>query len=252
MRELAALVLAAGHGKRMRSTLTKVLHPIAGKAMVHYPIQAALGAGVQELVLVVGPHNEDALREHVERFYPDQPVTTALQREARGTGDAATAGMGAVSKSATWVMILCGDTPLVRTADLQQMIDRADADPGPDLWVMTCRLDDPTGYGRVLRDDAGRVTGIREQRDLREGEEKIRDVNSGIYLIRRALLEPALAALTVDNAQGEYYLTDVVRAAARAGGARSVTCAAEAALGVNDPQQLADLERRLLARVAGD
>jgi bifunctional UDP-N-acetylglucosamine pyrophosphorylase/glucosamine-1-phosphate N-acetyltransferase len=249
--DVGAIVLAAGHGTRMKSTLPKVLHPMAGHPMVHYPIVAALGAGASELVLVVGPHNQVALAEHVEQHYPGAPIRTSVQAVARGTGDAARAGLAGFSQAHDWVLILCGDTPLVRAEDLRALLDAARSEPGTAVWVMTCVVDEPHGYGRIVKDLAGNVLRIVEQRDLSGSEAELREINSGIYLAKRGWLDSALKELKPNNAQGEYYLTDIVRAAHAAGGARSVQSSPDASLGVNDPDQLCALEKKLLARGAG-
>jgi bifunctional UDP-N-acetylglucosamine pyrophosphorylase / glucosamine-1-phosphate N-acetyltransferase len=249
--DVGAIVLAAGHGTRMKSTLAKVLHPMAGHPMVHYPIVAALGAGASELVLVVGPHNETALKGHVAEHYPGAPIRTSVQAVARGTGDAARAGLAGFSAPHDWTLILCGDTPLVRAEDLRMLLDAARSEPKPEVWVMTCVVDEPYGYGRIVKDLAGNVLQIVEQRDLSGNESEIREINSGIYLAKRNWLDSALGELKPNNAQGEYYLTDIVRAAHLGAGARSVQSSPEASLGVNDPDQLRALEQKLLARSVG-
>lgn len=244
--DVSAIILAAGHGTRMKSSLSKVLHPVAGRPLVHHPMTAAWGVNCQELVLVVGPHNQAELTA-LAGMYP-RAVTLAVQTVARGTGDAARVGLAGMKTQPEWVLILCGDTPLVEAGDLQAMVTAAAARPQVDLWIMTCELEDPTGYGRILRDTSG-VLGIREQRDLKgPAEEGIKEINSGIYLVRRATLAAALRELKPNNAQGEYYLTDIVPVAAAAGGARSVLTGLLASLGVNDRAQLFDLEQKWFGR----
>jgi bifunctional UDP-N-acetylglucosamine pyrophosphorylase/glucosamine-1-phosphate N-acetyltransferase len=258
-----ALVLAAGQGTRMKSRLPKVMHALAGRPLVHHPVAAALDAGCSEVVAVVG-HG----REHVERYLGEafgSRVKIAVQERQLGTGDAAKAGMRAVDAAAEVVVVYYGDVPLVTAADVRDVVMRlarseagergdgaAPAGPAADLSVATCEVDDPFGYGRILRDAEGRIAGIREQKDLASDKERaIREINPGIYAAPRSAMERALAGLTPNNAQGEYYLTDIVAAFVREGRhVAAVPSRAEVLLGVNDRSQLADAEARLYARIA--
>jgi bifunctional UDP-N-acetylglucosamine pyrophosphorylase / glucosamine-1-phosphate N-acetyltransferase len=247
---LLAIVLAAGRGKRMKSRLPKVLHEIAGRPLVHYPIAAALAAGAERVVVVVSTDSQGAIDAHARGAFPEGVVTTAIQREPRGTGDAARVGLEAAGGTPSRVLVLCGDTPLVEGSDLAPLLSALDA-PGATVAVLSADLDDPRGYGRILRDDAGRVLCIREDRDLDAASRAaLKEVNAGVYAARADVLRSGLATLKTDNAQGEYYLTDVVAFAAAEGGAIAVKGSSEALVGVNDRSQLAGAEAAVYLRIA--
>lgn len=251
MNDLAAIVLAAGQGTRMKSALPKVLHPLAGRPLVHYVVRAALDAGASEVVVVVG-HGSDAVRAYLAEAFGDR-VKTALQAEQRGTGHAALVGLPALSPDAATTFLLYGDTPLLERDDLSALAGALDRHDGAELALLTCEVPDPTGYGRVIRDDRGRVVAIREHRDLHgERERAIREINPGMYVARTAFLRRALAELRPNNAQHELYLTDVVEAAAKREGGGAVAVPADAASlgGINDRAQLAAAETVMHARIA--
>jgi bifunctional UDP-N-acetylglucosamine pyrophosphorylase/glucosamine-1-phosphate N-acetyltransferase len=243
-----ALILAAGQGTRMKSALPKVLHPIAGRPLVHYPVQAALDAGCTEVVVVVG-HGREHVTAYLAKAFQGR-VKTALQEQQRGTGDAARAGMSAVSADAERVLIFYGDVPLLTGDDLVPVVQALG--DGPGLALATCEVADPFGYGRVLRDEHGKVTEIREQRDLKDDRERaVREINPGIYAASVALVREGLASLRPNNAQGELYLTDLV-SHARGAGERivGVPSRGEVLGGVNDRQQLAEADLAMIERIA--
>jgi bifunctional UDP-N-acetylglucosamine pyrophosphorylase / glucosamine-1-phosphate N-acetyltransferase len=245
MSGITAIVLAAGLGTRMKSALPKVMHPIAGRPLVLYAVRAAFGAGADRAVVVTSGRKEveDCL---VGEF--GERLSIVVQEPPRGTGDAARIGISLVSSER--VMIVCGDTPLVRSEDLSRLVAALDVPGAQELSLMTCSLECPEGYGRVLRDAAGFVTGVREQRDLRSpAEHAIHEVNAGMYAGRTDVLRQALAKLTTDNSQGEYYLTDVVGFVARTGRVTGVSGHADALLGVNDRNQLAQADELMLQRI---
>jgi bifunctional UDP-N-acetylglucosamine pyrophosphorylase/glucosamine-1-phosphate N-acetyltransferase len=250
-----AVILAAGQGTRMKSSLPKVLHPVAGKPLVHYPVRAALEAGCGEVVVVVG-HGREAVEAYLASAFGSKAgeparVKTAVQKEQRGTGDAARAGLEAVRADAERVLLFYGDVPLLRTEDVAAVARKLDEDRGAVLALATCTTDDPFGYGRVMRDASGRILEIREQRDLRSDEERaIKEWNPGIYAASRAFFEEALASLQPNNAQRELYLTDIVSFAAKRG-ERVVGVPSDPAVmdGVNDRAQLAAADRALQARI---
>ncbi len=258
-----AVILAAGQGTRMKSALPKVLHSIAGRPLVHYPVRAALEAGCGEVVVVVG-HG----REHLEGYLSDGfgataaaagripeawsgRVKTALQKEQRGTGDAARAGLDAVRPSAERVLIFYGDVPLLTAEDVAAVAKILDAQRAAAVSIATCTTSDPFGYGRVMRDASGAIVEIREQKDLRSDEERaIKEWNPGIYAASLAFLKEALASLKPNNAQGEYYLTDIVSFATQRGQhVVGVPSRAEVMDGVNDRAQLALAERAMCERI---
>ncbi|HEY6559238.1 MAG TPA: bifunctional UDP-N-acetylglucosamine diphosphorylase/glucosamine-1-phosphate N-acetyltransferase GlmU [Polyangiaceae bacterium] len=249
MSNLTAVVLAAGQGTRMKSALSKVLHPIAGRPLVYYPIRAALDAGAVRVIVVVSPSSRAAIDEYVAREFGDQVVRTAVQDVPRGTGDAARVGLEAVDEER--VLILCGDTPLLVGSDLRALVSALSAEPKLELALMTCIVSDPKGYGRILRTSEGKVSAIREERDLaHDAERAVREINAGVYAARTLALRSALGKIRPSNAQGEYYLTDTVAIAAQGGGALAVLGDPRALVGVNDRTQLCQAEDVLFARIA--
>lgn len=245
MSRLTAVILAAGLGTRMKSPLPKVMHPIAGRPLLHYAVRAAFDAGVERAVVVTSGRPE--LDEWLTREFGDR-VSTAVQDPPRGTGDAARVGIEQVKTER--VLIVCGDTPLVRGDELQRLVGALDAPGADELCLMTCLLDGPQGYGRVLRDAAGLVQEVREQRDLKTpSEEATREVNAGMYAGKTEVLRRALSEVRPDNSQGEYYLTDVIALVARSSRVTGVIGHADALLGVNDRAQLAEAEELMLARI---
>ena len=248
MSELSAVILAAGQGKRMQSSLPKVLHLCAGRPLLCYPVRVAQRLGVQRVVVVVSPESAAAIGEMLSQEFPDLDIVTRVQREARGTGDAASAGVAAVDTPKT--AILYGDTPLIRPADLAQLVEALGADDCP-LAFLSAVVGEPHGYGRVLRDAAGRVTTIREHRDLVGPRElAVNEVNAGVYVADTSELVGALGRLRPENAQGEYYLTDIVADLAGERHVVGVTGDADALVGVNDRAQLRQAELLLWARKA--
>jgi bifunctional UDP-N-acetylglucosamine pyrophosphorylase / glucosamine-1-phosphate N-acetyltransferase len=242
-----AIILAAGQGTRMKSSLPKVLHPVAGRPLVHYPVRAALAAGCSEVVVVVG-HGREQVEAYLSRAFAGSQVKTAVQHQQRGTGDAARAGLGAVRPEAERILLFYGDVPLLEADDVANVV-RALGDAA--LSLATCTTDDPFGYGRVMRDASGAVVEIREQRDLKsDAERAIKEWNPGIYAARRGFFEDALASLTPNNAQGELYLTDIVRFASSKGlGIASVASRADVMDGVNDRAQLAEVDDAMQRRI---
>lgn len=249
MEKTTAIVLAAGQGTRMKSAIPKVMHRLCGLPIVHYVVKAALDARCGEVVVVVG-HGREMVEGYLGRAFGDR-VRTAVQPNQRGTGDAARVGLAAASEHASHVLVLSGDVPLL-TGDELVAVMRPVAQPTSPaaLALATCDLVDPTGYGRILRQD-GRVVAVREDRDLRtDGERAIREINAGIYAGSAALLRAALDSLAPDNAQRELYLTDVVAFAARAGERiASVELSSDGLAGINDREQLAAVEATMQARL---
>ncbi len=247
--KLAAVILAAGQGTRMKSRKAKVLHELCGKPMIHHVVGAAVAAGVGDVVVVVGFDGESVRTSLAAGF--GERARTAEQPEQRGTGHAVQCAMPAVPTGSDAVMVLCGDTPMLRAADLVALREAFARAPASPMGMLTCDVPDPTGYGRILRDGAGRVQGIREHRDCSAEELAIHEMNPGVYIVRRAFLTRALGGLRADNAQGELYFTDVVAAACAEGEVVTVKVADHASLaGINDRAQLAAAEDVLYRRIA--
>jgi bifunctional UDP-N-acetylglucosamine pyrophosphorylase / glucosamine-1-phosphate N-acetyltransferase len=240
---LHVIILAAGEGKRMKSPRPKVLQPIAGRAMLGHVIDRARKLDAAGVHVVFG-HGGDAVRA---AFADDADLHWAEQAEQLGTGHAVAQAMPAVPDEAQ-VLVLYADVPLLTTATLRALLAVAAARAG----VLADELADPSGYGRVLLDDTGDVKAIVEHKDASEAQRAVRLINTGVVCAPAAALRRWLAALSNDNAQGEYYLTDIF-AMARADGsaAAAVRCLEPGeADGANDLWQLAMLERRLQLREA--
>jgi bifunctional UDP-N-acetylglucosamine pyrophosphorylase/glucosamine-1-phosphate N-acetyltransferase len=243
-RGLTALVLAAGKGTRMKSDLPKVLHALCGRRLVEYPIEAAFAAGADQVIVVTSGQPE--ITRALEQRYGKERLTVVVQDPPRGTGDAARVGLEAARHEHT--LIVYGDTPLLRAQDLTGLL-QALQQGGHELSLLTALLDAPFGYGRILRDSAGHVSEVREERDLKtDAERAVREVNAGMYAGVTAQLRRAVAGLEPNNAQGEYYLTDIVAAFAKSSRVAAVVGSADALVGVNDRADLGRAEELLLAR----
>lgn len=240
---LSIVILAAGQGKRMKSDLPKVLQPLAGRPILSHVLEAAKSLGADAIHVVYG-HGGDQVKEALAH----EPVNWVLQAEQLGTGHAVSQAMSAVPDDHL-VLVLYGDVPLIRTATLQQLLARSSDQA---LGVLTVVLADPSGYGRIVRDGAGNVVRIVEQKDANTKERAINEINTGLMAAPARSLRKWLAALKNDNSQGEYYLTDIIVMAVREGtqiGAVIAPTEAEV-LGVNDKVQLAQLEAALRAQRA--
>ncbi|OJY42068.1 bifunctional UDP-N-acetylglucosamine diphosphorylase/glucosamine-1-phosphate N-acetyltransferase GlmU [Pseudonocardia sp. 73-21] len=252
-RPSAAVVLAAGQGTRMRSSVPKVLHPIAGRSLLGHAVHAVAALEPEHLVVVIG-HGGDQVREAVTAFATElgRPVLVAVQEMQLGTGHAVRCGMDALPAGITGsVLVTYGDVPLLRPDTLGELLAEQ-VTSGAALAVLTSEVDDPTGYGRVLRESDGTVTRIVEQADASPEQRAVREVNSGVYAFDGAFLDAGLNRLGTSNKQNELYLTDLVEIARGDGaGVRGVRCADSwEVAGVNDRVQLAairaELNRRLL------
>jgi bifunctional UDP-N-acetylglucosamine pyrophosphorylase/glucosamine-1-phosphate N-acetyltransferase len=234
----------------MRSGQSKVLHRLLGIPMVSYPMLRAQEVGASPVVVVLG-HQRAEVEKALRERHGAEALRCAEQKEQKGTGHAARIGLEALGPFEGLVLILCGDAPLLRTETLRALVDRARQTRG--LVVLTAHVPDPTGYGRIVR-DGERVLRIVEHRDATPAERAITEINSGVYCAPAGFLREATAALRPQNAQGEYYLTDVVSAAVNGPGAHAVSCDVAEIAGINDRRQLilaeAVLNARSIARFA--
>ena len=236
MSQLHVVILAAGQGKRMRSGLPKVLHQIGGQALLAHVVKSA-GALEPEAIHVVYGHGGEQVRDALSQM----KLHWAEQAERRGTGHAVAQALPAIADDAA-VLVLYGDVPLVRPDTLRPVLEAARRG---EVGLLSVMLDDPSGYGRIVRDPDGRVRSIVEDKDATADELAIREGNTGILAAPAARLKAWLSEVKDDNAQGEYYLTDVIGLAVSEGETVSVSKAPTPVevMGVNDRVQLAELER---------
>ncbi len=241
---LSIVILAAGQGARMRSDLPKVLQPLAGKPLLAHVLACANDLGADDVCVVYG-HGGEA----VQAAFPATGVRWALQAEQLGTGHAGQQAMPD-TLSASRVLILAGDVPLLQSATLDRLLEET---PDTGMAVLTVDMDDPTGYGRIVRNDEG-VSRIVEQKDASEDELALTEINTGVFLCPGEGLKNWLTNLSNDNSQGEYYLTDVI-AMAVADGVEVHGIKADSSvevMGINDKKQLAEAERALQARLVDE
>ena len=232
---LSIVILAAGQGKRMKSDLPKVLQPLAGRPMLSHVIDCARSLDARAIHVVYGHGGEQ-----VRAMLAEEAVNAVLQAKQLGTGHAVLQAMPAIADD-DLVLVLYGDVPLIRRDTLERLIGQAGH---KSIAVLSVVLDDPTGYGRIVRDTAGNVVRIVEQKDANRKELAIREVNTGLMALSARHLRRWLGALRNDNAQGEYYLTDVVVAAVKEGLKVNAVIAPTVSevLGINDKIQLAEVE----------
>ena len=241
-----ALVLAAGKGVRMCSEKPKVLHPVCGQSLIARTLNCVAAAGVEKVTVVVGS-GADLVSEEVKKVSP--AAATVLQKEQNGTGHAVQIALSALSKD--YVLILPGDVPLLKSGIIESAfigLSKSEAD----LVVLTFCPEDAAGFGRMVRDSDGNLTSIREAKDCSAEELDIKEVNSGIYLLKRSLLEEALAGLDNNNAQGEIYLTDIIAYASKKGLklATSLVENPDHLAGANNRLELSELERARRIEIA--
>jgi bifunctional UDP-N-acetylglucosamine pyrophosphorylase/glucosamine-1-phosphate N-acetyltransferase len=244
------IVLAAGEGKRMRSATPKVLHAIAGRSLIGHVLEAAAAVDPAHVIVVIG-HGRDQVLAHLEEIAPW--VDTVVQEEQLGTGHAVRIALAALASAhalqSAPVIVLSGDTPLLTGDTVKRLVD-AQASSGAAATLLTAILDDPSGYGRIVRDE-GSVEAIVEHRDASSEVLEIREINAGMYVFDPARLAPALERLTRANDQGEEYLTDVI-GLLRADGlpiTGLVVDDPDEILGVNDRVQLADAAALMRDRI---
>ena len=249
---LSTLILAAGEGTRMRSSTPKVLHPIAGRPLVEHAVRAAAGLDPDHLVVVIG-HGREAVGTQLAKVGEalGREVGTAVQAEQKGTGHAVSCALATLPTELTGtVLVSYGDVPLLDTATLGALLaEHTEAKNA--VTVLTAVVADPTGYGRIVRDVAGKVTGIVEHKDASPEQAEITEINSGVYAFDAAVLLDGLSRLSTDNAQGELYLTDVLGIANGDGLNVGALVVVDPWLteGVNDRVQLATLGAELNRRI---
>ena len=241
MQELGVILLAAGQGTRMKSALPKVLHALAGRPLFLHALATAQRLLPARVAIVIG-HGADLVRQ----AHSGTAVAWAIQDKQLGTGHAVLCAKEVFDGFSGEVLILSGDVPLIKEATLRAMVDRHRSRQAA-VTLLTAALDRPQGYGRVVRDASGRVTGIVEEKDASEGQRQIGEVNAGVYVASSAFLFAALGAVKNDNRQGEYYLPDIVAIGLAQGKTIETVQAADARemMGVNTKEDLAFMEKSL-------
>jgi UDP-N-acetylglucosamine diphosphorylase/glucosamine-1-phosphate N-acetyltransferase len=242
-RGFSAIILAAGKGKRMKSDLAKVLHPLCGLPMLAYPVAAARAAGAEKIVVVIG-HQAGRIREE----FQDQGLIFVEQKEQLGTGHAVLQAAEAFRDHDGTIIILCGDVPLIRPETVMSLYDRHRSE-GATVTVLTTIPEDPAGYGRVVKADGGGVVKIVEEKDAAPEEKWIREINTGIYCVESRFLFSAVASLGNRNAQREYYLTDIVEIACNNGLRARASLAPDPVevMGINTAEELERADCRMTA-----
>jgi bifunctional UDP-N-acetylglucosamine pyrophosphorylase / glucosamine-1-phosphate N-acetyltransferase len=244
MAGVATIILAAGKGTRMKSRLPKVLHRVCGKAMAEHVLDSASAMGAERQVVVIGFGGDEVKAVLGER------CNYALQAEQLGTGHAVLQAESAFRDFTGTIMVLCGDTPLLTKELLSDLLAEHRKQKNT-VTILTAELSDPTGYGRIIRNQSGHVVKIVEQKDATDEERAVQEINTGIYCFESADLFASLRRITADNVQGEYYLTDVIEIFVKGGKPVGAFVAADAAetMGVNSRVQLAEAEVILRDRI---
>ncbi len=243
MENVTALILAAGEGKRMKSDKAKVLHQVCGKPMIEWVYQAARDAGVGKCVLIVGHRAEQVIE------YMGARAEYVMQEQRLGTGHAVQQARSYMQDEG-YILILYGDTPLITSGTIKKAMECIKNEKA-DAVVISADLEDPAGYGRIVRDSGGSFKRIVEHRDASTAEKKIKEINSGMYIFSARELADALQLLKNDNDQGEYYLTDTLEIMLSKGLTVTVYKAQDSdeVLGANDREQLARIESILARRL---
>ncbi len=211
-KDIATIILAAGKGTRMKSDLVKVLHPILGLPMLSYPLDLSLNKICAQKTIVVIGHQADRVKE----IFKDSRITFALQEEQLGTAHAVLKALPYISEFSGTVLILCGDVPLIKGETILSFIEAFNENESV-LSVLTAVVEDPSGYGRIIRNSQGWLEKIVEEKDAIEDEKQIREVNTGIFCIKSFFLKEGILEIGRDNAQNEYYLTDLIGIARKKG-----------------------------------
>jgi len=244
---LAAVILAAGKGTRMRSALPKVLHPICGQPMLYYPLEAARQAGFEQLKVVVGHR-----AEQVMETFGDKDLTWIKQTDQLGTGHALMCAADSLRGYSGPLLLHCGDVPLLK-AETLQMLQNYHSQQQAAVTVLTAQMPNPQGYGRIIR-DGEQILQIVEEKDASDEQRQVTEINAGTYLFDTAFVLAALKGLNKNNSQGEYYLTDIVAAAVAAGKKTRALCVEDPTevMGINDRCQLAEAEVLMRWKINAD
>ncbi|GAE31745.1 bifunctional UDP-N-acetylglucosamine diphosphorylase/glucosamine-1-phosphate N-acetyltransferase GlmU [Halalkalibacter hemicellulosilyticus] len=239
-----AVILAAGQGTRMKSTLYKVLHPVCGKPMVQHVVDQVAALGVEEQIAVVG-FGAEVVQEQL-----GEQVSYVVQEEQLGTGHAVMQAADLLEQKEGITLVLCGDTPLLTAHTLNELLECHERESAK-VTVLTAKAEDPSGYGRVIRNEHGLVERIVEQKDASKEELEVQEINTGTYCFDNALLFKALKQVGNDNAQGEYYLPDVIEILKKQGEAVAAyqTPTFDETLGVNDRVALSQAEQWMRKRI---
>ncbi|MCG8668605.1 MAG: bifunctional UDP-N-acetylglucosamine diphosphorylase/glucosamine-1-phosphate N-acetyltransferase GlmU [Pseudomonadales bacterium] len=238
---LNVVILAAGKGSRMKSKLPKVLQPLAKKPLLSHVLDTSFNVSATKVIVVYG-HGGDLVQSTIKASYPEAPIVWVEQKEQLGTGHAVQQALSELEPGSK-TLILYGDVPLVSKESLETFIEDTEE---TGCGVLTVKLDNPKGYGRILRDESYHVTSIVEEKDATDAEKLVQEVNTGIMLVNSDLLTEWLPTLKNENAQGEYYLTDIIKIAREAHINVNATVISDPmeVEGVNDKRQLAALERQ--------
>ena len=249
---LDVLILAAGLGTRMRSNLAKVLHKLDGRPLINHVCRTATALAPRKVYVVIGHQGEDVKSAVLEEL-DSEHCEFVWQKEQLGTGHAVNAAREFLENEDSTLLVLSGDVPMIRAETLAALVQqhRSHRGRGAACTILTVKLDDPTGYGRIIRDDHGLFDHIVEQKDATEDERKVKEINSGIYCFDTRKLFQALQSVKNENAQGEYYLTDVPGVLRELGEDIAIYHHADAheIEGINNRVQLADLERVVNRRI---
>lgn len=246
---IAAVIMAAGKGKRMLNPdMSKVMYPVAGIPMIDHVVACTKQFGAQRIIVIVG-HQREALMEHLRKN--DSSMEFAVQADQLGTGHAIMQTESLLTHFSGDIVVLSGDVPLLQAATVEQLL-RHHRESHAVVTVLTTMLPDPSGYGRIVRASNGSITRIVEHKDASDDELRIQEVNSGIYIFQSKPLFQALQKITNNNAQGEYYLTDVFEVYSHEGLRMEpfVTDAFDEIRGVNTKGQLEEMEKIYLQRKA--